>query len=286
MKDIHFVIGLPRTGSTTLTAVLDQNPTFYATGTTPVPSIVESIVKNMGPQSDFTSTYHKDLKKRFYGMLEGAIRGWHEAETDKPVVFSKGRPWIMFYDELKTLYPNAKFIFCVRDLRAIILSFEKLLPEFPYLRFSLPEYQEITPHRLNQKDRIEFWLKNPMSALGICLPFFPKFYDLYKKNPEDFITIRYEDLTKDPQTTITSLYNSLGYDRFQHDFTNLNHKIKEYDSAYWSYVDHTVGKEIVYREPDYSILGGHNQEIVDDNIEFYKLFYPEIFRHTSKRSRF
>ena len=171
MKDIHFIIGLPRTGSTTLTAVLDQNPNFYA-------SIVESIVKNMGPQSDFTSTDHKDLKKRFYGMLEGAIRGWHETETDNPVIFSKGRPWIMFYDELKTIYPKAKFIFCVRDLRGIILSFEKLLPEFPYLRFSLPEYQGLTPHRLSQKDRIEFWLKNPMSALGICLPFFSKFYDL------------------------------------------------------------------------------------------------------------
>lgn len=286
MKDIHFILGLPRTGSTTLTAVLDQNPNFYATGTTPVPNIVESIIKNMGPQSDFTATDHKNLKKRFFGMMEGAIRGWHETETDKPVVFSKSRPWIMYYDEIKTMYPNAKFIFCLRDLRGVILSFEKLLPEFPYLRFNLVEYEGMTPHRLGQRERVEFWLKNPMSALGICMPFMPKFLELYKKNPNDFFIFKYEDFTKDPETEMKNMYKFLGYDYFQHDFKNLNHQLKEYDSAYWSYVDHTVGKEIVYREPDYSIFGGLNQEIIDANIEFYQLFYPELFRSSTKRSRF
>lgn len=285
MKDIHFIIGLPRTGSTTLTAVLDQNLDFYATGTTPVPSIVESIIKNMGPHSDFTSTDHKQLIKRFYGMMGGAITGWYEAETEKSVVFSKGRPWIMFYHEIKKLFPTAKFIFCVRDLRGIILSFEKLLPQFPYLRYPV-DGTNMEMHRLGQKDRIDFWLHNPGSALAISLPHLPKFYEIYKDAPEDFYILKYETFAQSPVLEMKKLYDFLNYEYFNHDFENLNHQIKEFDSAYWSYVDHTVGQKIFYKKPDYSVLGVHSQEIINDNIEFYKLFYPEVLGSSAKRSRF
>jgi hypothetical protein len=239
----------------------------------------------MGPHSDFTSTDHKQLIKRFYGMMEGAITGWHGAETEKPIVFSKGRPWIMFYAEIKKLFPRAKFIFCVRDLRGIILSFEKLVPQFPYLRYPI-DGANMEMHRLGQKDRIDFWLRNTGSALAISLPHLPKFFEIYKEAPEDFYILKYETFTKTPELEIKNLYKFLNYDYFQHDFENLNHQIKEFDSAYWSYVDHTVGQKIAYKEPDYSIFGKHNQEIIDDNLEFYKLFYPEIFRSSTKRSRF
>ena len=286
MKDIHFIIGLPRTGSTILTALLDQNPEFYATGTTPLPSIIENIIAQMGPQNDFDTINHKLLEKQVYGMMRGAIEGWHNAETDKPVIFSKSRPWIIFYDELRRLYPSAKFIFCVRDLRSIVLSFEKLVPQFPFLRFPIKEAADLSVARLDRNRRIKYWLYHEYSALGIMHKHMPKFYDDYNDCPENFFIFRYEDFGKNPNETMNSLYKFLGYQPFKHDFNNIVFTPKEYDIAYWSYVDHTVSSEVKYSEPDYSMFGGLNEEIISENIEFYKFFYPEIFEPALKRRRF
>lgn len=286
MKDLHFIIGLPRTGSTILTALLDQNPEFYATGTTPLPSIIENVISQIGPQNDFDTVNHKLLEKQTYGLMRGCIEGWHGSETDRPVVFSKSRLWIVLYDELKKLYPSAKFIFCVRDLRSIVLSFEKLLPQFPFLRFPLKEAENLTVGRLNKRNRLKYWLYHEYSALGIMHKYMPKFYDDYRDTPSDFFIFRYEDFGKDPKKTMDDLYRFLGYETFEHDFKNINFTPKEHDTAYWSYVDHTVGKEVKYLEPDYSVFGGLNEEILHENSEFYKFFYPELFEPSLKRTRF
>jgi hypothetical protein len=102
----------------------------------------------------------------------------------------------------------------------------------------------------------------------------------------DFFIFRYEDFGKDPKKTMDDLYRFLGYETFEHDFKNINFTPKEHDTAYWSYVDHTVGKEVKYLEPDYSVFGGLNEEILHENSEFYKFFYPELFEPSLKRTRF
>jgi sulfotransferase len=286
VKDLHFIIGLPRTGSTILTALLDQNPEFYATGTSPLPSIIENIISNIGPQTDFDIINHKLLEKQVYGLMKGCIDGWHNAETDKSIVFSKGRFWILFYDELKKLYPNAKFIFCVRDLRSIVLSFEKLMPQFPFLRFPIKEEGDLSVSRLNTKNRLKYWLYHEYSALGIMHKHLPKFYDNYLENKNDFCIFRYEDFAKDPKNVMINVYKFLNYPYFNHDFENINFTPKEHDAAYWSYVDHNVKSKVEYKEPDFSIFGGMNEEIISENNEFYQFFYPEIFQPNVKRNRF
>lgn len=286
MKDIHFIIGYPRTGSTTLTALLDQNPNFYATGSSPLPNIVENMITSMGPQSDFTSVNHKLLTKQFYAMLKGCVDSWHTAETDKEVVFSKSRPWLLFYDELKVAYPNAKFIFCIRDLRGIIQSFEKLIPQFPFLRFPVKEMNDMPVNRLSPRQRTKYWLYHDMSALGIIQKHIEKFYADYEKNPNDFFIFRYEDFGPNPEKVMKDLYKFLGYDWYPHEFNNIQFTPKEYDTAYWSYVDHTVGEAVKYKEPDYSVFGELNEEIINENLKFYEFFYPEVLGSSAKRNRF
>jgi sulfotransferase len=286
MKDLHFIIGLPRTGSTILTALLDQNPNFYATGTSPLPSVIENVIAQMGPQNDFNIINHKTLEKQVYGLMRGCIEGWHSGETDKPVVFSKSRPWIIFYDELRRLYPDAKFIFCVRDLRSIVLSFEKLVPQFPFLRFPIKEAGDLSVSRLDRNSRLKYWLYHEYSALGIMHKHMPKFYDDYADGPSNFFIFKYEEFAPNPQDTMDKLYDFLGYEKFQHDFNNITFTPKEYDTAYWSYVDHTVGSKLNYVESDFSVFGGMNEEIINDNIKFYKFFYPELFQSSTKRNRF
>jgi hypothetical protein len=47
---IHFISGLPRAGSTLLSAILRQNPRFQAGMTGPVGSLVEAMLRGMSAQ--------------------------------------------------------------------------------------------------------------------------------------------------------------------------------------------------------------------------------------------
>ena len=61
--DIHFISGLPRAGSTLLSAILRQNPRFRAGMTGPVGSLVDAMLRNMS-MSNETSIFITDAQRR------------------------------------------------------------------------------------------------------------------------------------------------------------------------------------------------------------------------------
>jgi hypothetical protein len=50
--NIHFISGLPRSGSTLLSAILKQNPRFHAGMTGPVGSLVDAMLRSMSMNND------------------------------------------------------------------------------------------------------------------------------------------------------------------------------------------------------------------------------------------
>src|SRR3954463_1913836 len=61
--DIHFISGLPRAGSTLLSAILRQNPRFRAGMTGPVGSLVDAMLRNMS-MSNETSIFITDAQRK------------------------------------------------------------------------------------------------------------------------------------------------------------------------------------------------------------------------------
>jgi sulfotransferase len=59
---IHFVSGLPRSGSTLLAAILRQNPRFHAAMTGPVGPLVEAMLGNMSMANE-TSIFITDAQR-------------------------------------------------------------------------------------------------------------------------------------------------------------------------------------------------------------------------------
>jgi sulfotransferase len=49
---IHFISGLPRAGSTLLSAILPQNPRFRAGMTGPVGSLIEAMLRSMSMSNE------------------------------------------------------------------------------------------------------------------------------------------------------------------------------------------------------------------------------------------
>jgi sulfotransferase len=277
MRKFYYLGGLPRSGSTLLTNILLQNPKF---GTTATSSLLDFLlqVRDNWTKLEGHKTYEEGQDK--WGVIRAIMQSYHK--TDKEIIFDKNRGWSNHIEFIeKVTGEKMKIIACVRNLEDICSSFEKL---FRKNRADGEIHGEFNNPQMKTIDgRVGVWTSDE-GVIG--RPYVSMLDTIQRGLGDRILFLPYEGWTSNPDLWFRQLYNFIGEEYFQHDFTNLNHKIKEYDSAYWAYVDHTVGKEIAYREPDYSVLGEHNQGIIDDNIEFYKLFYPEIFRHTSKRSRF
>jgi sulfotransferase len=62
-RTIHFISGLPRAGSTLLCALLRQNPRFAASMTSPVVSLVNALMPNIGGGNEF-SVFFDDERRR------------------------------------------------------------------------------------------------------------------------------------------------------------------------------------------------------------------------------
>src|SRR5690606_37254934 len=59
-SSIHFVAGLPRSGSTLLAAILRQNPRFRADVTSPVAALTDGLLPRMGMGTEFAPFFDEE----------------------------------------------------------------------------------------------------------------------------------------------------------------------------------------------------------------------------------
>ena len=119
---LNICTGMPRSGSTVLMNILQQNPRLFTSGTCVLPRLLKDLLTRVRVKEEFLAMSQESADKALYGFVQGAAHGWYSGLTDKPVVFSKSRYW----SEFLHLVPNAKVLVTVRDLRDIVESFDKL----------------------------------------------------------------------------------------------------------------------------------------------------------------
>jgi sulfotransferase len=197
-KSYHFISGLPRSGSTLLTAILNQNPNFYSSISSPLARFIRSIIieSHAGPG------YHLQCpeSKRIH-LIRSLIEQYHY-DIDKPVCFNTNRGYTSLVDLLAQSNPDSKIICCVRDINWILDSFEVLFRKNPAL---------MTPgHTLafaydNLKEAITGFNKNKL------------------------FLVEYEQLCKNPEQTIKALYKFINQPYFEHDFDAVEASFDEYD---------------------------------------------------------
>jgi len=123
MNTLHFCGGLPRSGSTVLMNILQENPKIFTTGSCALYEILHDKILIKGRYSEtFQAMSIDQADAAMYGLIHGATKGWFEALTDKPIVISKRHGWSSLFH----MYPNSKYICMVRDLRDIAESFDNI----------------------------------------------------------------------------------------------------------------------------------------------------------------
>ena len=86
-QTFHFISGLPRSGSTLLSALLRQNPRFHAGMSSPVASFFESIIAQVSAGSELSTMVDQSQRAR---LLKGLFDSYY-ADVKTPVIFEIGR---------------------------------------------------------------------------------------------------------------------------------------------------------------------------------------------------
>lgn len=240
MKRYHFISGLPRSGSTLLTSILNQNSKFHSDISNPLARFVRRIIT----ESHAGPGYHLQCPepKRFE-LIQNLVATYH-SHIDKEVCFNTNRGWSSLLPILEQTHPESKIICCVRDIRWVLDSFEVLFRNNPFTMSQL--YGEEAAESVYTR---AYSLMAPGGTIRFA-------YDSLKEaitGPQKkmIMILEYDQLAKNPEQTMRALYSFIGEPYFEHDFDNVEASWDEYDLEAGIIGLHKIRKEVKYiqREP-------------------------------------
>lgn len=222
MSRVHFISGLPRSGSTLLAAILRQNPRFHAGMTSPVGAMFSALVNQFSATSEFGAVVTTEQRRR---LLRGLFDSYYTGQVGKHVVFDTNRLWCSRLPAIVDLFPDAKVIACVRNVGWIMDSMERLYRANPFENTKLftDDTERNTVYSrvdtLAQRNRLVGFA---WSALNEAF---------YGEHADKLLVIDYELLTNVPQKVLPLVYQFLGEQPFDHDFDNVAYDAPDFDAA-------------------------------------------------------
>lgn len=205
-RTIHFLSGLPRSGSSLLAGLLGQNPALATGMSSPLAVLVERLLPVMGA-GEYATAFDDGLRRR---VLDGLVEGFFAALPAERVAIDTNRAWCAHMRLIADLYPGALVIACVRDPVWIIDSFEQLIRRNTYLVSGLHG----AAHAATVFDRVE----RLMAVTGAFGAAWQALQDaFYGEHAHRLVLVEYEALVADPHRVLALLYERLGLEAFAHD---------------------------------------------------------------------
>lgn len=247
-KTIHFVSGLPRAGSTLLMNLLAQHPQVHATATSGLHEI-GYIARQFSATEEFKTILNpKHGETLFYDYVKGGCENAFNRLTDRPVVADKCRSWIGHLDMLFAIWPDAKVLVPVRDMRGILSSFEKKWRKHP---FPFTAIEKQTPQNWTTVEkRAQGWLNMP--PLGIAVE---RLSDAVKRYKDKLHFVHFEMLTENPKQTMQDIWEYLQIKGPKHNFNDVQQYTTEHELG-WPYGDHVIRNTVAPVPKDWNELLG------------------------------
>lgn len=261
-----FLGGLPRSGSTLLANIINQNPEFHATETSGLIDIVYPIKNGWNDVANHKTLDSSISRMRLISVLEAVMDYYHSENTGKMIV-DKNRGWLGAIEMLDALYgEELKIIVTVRDIVDVLASIEMRFRDTN--KWSITQQEKESPlEMVTIEKRLAFWLRNEQ-LLGSA---YNVLRDILIKGYRDRIhLIEYKDLTHYPEETLEIMYEYLGFDKFKHDFDNVEQVTQEDDRVHGFADLHTIRKKVAPNKTKWqSILGEAGNPYL--NQEFWRL---------------
>ena len=204
---IHFISGLPRSGSTLLAALLRQNPRFHAGMTSPVGGLFNAMLIATSQRNETSVFLQEEHRRR---LLLGCFDAYYAEEQETKVIFDTNRQWATKLPVLTTLFPKARMICCVRNPAWIIDSIESLVRRNVFDLSGIFNYDAGG----TVYSRAEGLSKND-GMVGFAWQALRE--AVYGAHAERLLLVRYESLTRNPLGTLGAIYTFLNEELFSHD---------------------------------------------------------------------
>lgn len=255
MKQFYFMAGLPRSGSTLISSILNQNPNIYSSANSPMCGMMFNLERSILASEQYRAFSKPGVMPE---TIMGVINGYY-SDTTKNIIIDKSREWSIpeHFEVLKrNLGYEPKIILPVRGITDILASFISLVKKNPnkfnFIDSEIQARQEFNFYRPADDIRCDH-LMRPKGLIDNCL--YGIAFALHPDNRKYFHLVEYDDLIENTEQEINKIYDFYGVERYTHHYSNIANNIKEDDGVYGLIGQHDVRPSISRRNIDkYKVL--------------------------------
>lgn len=222
---LHFISGMPRSGSTLLCNILAQNPRFQTTHTSGCLDVLFAARNSWDRLIEHQAHPLPATKKR---VLQSILRAYY-ADAERPVVFDKSRGWLAYLEMAEELLERpARVLVPVRPLPDILASMEKLHRRTSRLKQPPGEAEHYFALQ-TVEGRCQYWMSGD-NLVGLA---YNRVRDALRRLPRDrLLLIDFDDFTGHPQATLGRIYDFLGEKIYPHDLERIEQVTVEDDTLH------------------------------------------------------
>ena len=227
-KTFYFMAGLPRSGSTLLSSILNQNPRFYSGPSSPVLGAMYTMEENFTSNELYTGYPKPDQMRE----IIGSIPHHFYSDIEKPIVFDKNRAWTARVPYIEGyIGQQAKILVPVRRVDEILTSILSMIHRNPFqegqdrINF-VDEYLVKTNTPINDYNRC-MHLLNPDGIVYESLNAVKEGLEQNMRDKMHFVD--YNDMMNNPEQVMEDIYDFLGEEYYEHTFDGLSNIHREND---------------------------------------------------------
>jgi sulfotransferase len=204
MKSLHFLSGLPRSGSTVLTKLLSQNPDIFASSTSPfLDYLLPAAFQLHSIKETHSAGHYVDVQR----ILSTAAFAFYD--TPKKHIIDKNRGWLTNYEAIdKELQQDPKIIITLRPIEEVVASFYKIIN---YTNNGSETPEQIFLGRI--KDIYLELLNKAYLRDKICI-------------------VTYQQILQDSHNTLKRVESFIGADHHNYDINNIRDDDPENDEKW------------------------------------------------------
>jgi len=248
MKKFFFMSGLPRSGSTLLSSILNQNPEVYSSPNSPMCGMMFNLERSLIASEQYNAFPKPQVMSR---TIMGVLDNYY-FDIDKPFIIDKSREWAIqehFAVLLRNLPYEPKIVLTVRNITDILASFIYMVNQQPgndnFIDRAIQAGNVFNLYRSIDDIRCDH-LMMPKGLIDNGL--YGIAYAMLEENRQYFHIVEYEDLINKTSDTIDGVYSFLGVEKFAHDLSNIKNVTKENDAIYGVPGMHDVRESITKRQ--------------------------------------
>lgn len=250
-KKFHFLSGLPRSGSTVLSSILNQNPNVFVTPTSPLLGL---LIANQDRFYKLEEVIANPIPEQLTNITRAMIDSAWEHRPEE-IIIDKHRGWGKNMDASTILFgEEIKIVATVRDLPSIMASWLTLIHKYPFDFDKKLLQKQLEPTDENRMG--EMWFNMTKDCMEAVV-------ESKRTAGNRLLLIDYDDLVNDPKHEVKRIEEFLELPTYNYDFINIKEETSD-DLKAWGFPDlHKI-------RPQVKKIAPHPKEVLGE--ELYNRF--------------